>query len=52
MNTLTDDEPSSQEIPIEQGIRTCRAAVEGGRSTEDMGPGRSDPDWNIVRGED
>ncbi|MCP3819988.1 hypothetical protein NLX86_18375 [Streptomyces sp. A3M-1-3] len=51
MDTRTDTEPASRRTAPEPRIRTCRAAIaETGREAKETQ--ESNPEWNIVRGED
>lgn len=51
VDARTDTEPSTRQTRREERIRTCRPAVaDKGRGAKE--PQESNPEWNIVRGED
>ncbi|MEU2509727.1 hypothetical protein ABZ621_34195 [Streptomyces sp. NPDC007863] len=47
-------QPATSRVPLDERVRTCRAAtVRQTRTDESAGEeGSADPDWNIIRGED
>jgi hypothetical protein len=52
VDKLAETEPIGYEIPAQQSVRMCRAAVLDKGNTEPEMDTASGPEWNIVLGED